>query len=271
LSALVSQPVAAGTPARGGATAALLLLADGRLPTGAHVHSGGVEEAVTDGRITGLKDLRRYLDGRLWTTGAVDAALAVASCTLAPSDEGCTSPHGVEFRRRPRPRSGSGGAGGTLAARSRLDAEAAARVPSPALRRASRTQGRGLLRAARRLWPAGWLDELVSLHPEGPMWAPTLGAVARAAGVEVGGAALVAAQGAVSGPAWAAVRLLGLDPFSAAALLADLAPAIDTVTARAVSQWTAGVELAQLPALGGPLTDVAAEAHASREVRLFAS
>jgi urease accessory protein UreF len=31
--------------------AALLLLADGRLPSGSHVHSGGIEAAVTDGRV----------------------------------------------------------------------------------------------------------------------------------------------------------------------------------------------------------------------------
>lgn len=227
--------------------AALLLLADGRLPSGGHAHSGGVEEAVNDGRIVDLDDLRRYLVGRLSTTGTVDAAFAVAAWHLAD---------------RATPTADEGWA--------RLDAEAAARVPAPALRRAARAQGRGLLRVARRMWPAAWLDELGRAHAEGPMWAPAAGAVARAGGLGVHEAALVAGQGAVNGPAWAAVRLLGLDPFALAALLAELAPAVDDVAAAAVAE-VAGTDLAGLPALGGPLTDVAAEVHASREVRLFAS
>jgi urease accessory protein len=228
----------------GAASAALLLLADGRLPTGGHVHSGGVEEAVTDGRITGLSDLGAYLTGRLWTTGVVDANLAVSALRLAAVSGG-SERWGV------------------------LDAEAAARTPSPALRKAARTQGRGLLRAARRLWPTPTLELLVGLHPDGPFWPVVLGAAACAAGADPAGAGLVAAQASVSGPAWAAVRLLGLDPFAVAELLAALTPSIDAVAVDAAA--LGGVELAGLPAAGGPLTDVAAEAHASREVRLFAS
>jgi urease accessory protein len=235
--------------AGGGAT--LLLLADGRLPIGGHVHSGGVEEAVNDGRVASLDDLHRYLVGRLWTTGAVDAALAVAAWDLADRHAGVESPGTGRW--------------------SPLDAEAAARVPSPALRRASRAQGRGLLRAARRLWPALWLDDLAGVHPDGPMWALSLGAAARAGSLESSDAALVASQSSVTGPAWAAVRLLALDPFSVASLLAELAPSVDAVAAGALSQHAQGIEVAQLPAFGGPLTDVAAEVHASREVRLFAS
>ncbi|MBO0691854.1 MAG: urease accessory protein UreF [Acidimicrobiaceae bacterium] len=233
---------------RGGAT--LLLLADGRFPAGGHIHSGGVEEAVTDGRIAGLDDLRRYLEGRLWTTGAVDAALAVAAWHLADRHTVVESPNSGAW--------------------SGLDAEAAARMPSAALRRASRTQGRGLLRAARRLWPAPWVEDLAGIHPDGPIWAPALGAAARAGGLEAADAALVASQSAVTGPAWAAVRLLGLDPFSVASLLAELAHSVDTHAANA-SAAPAGTDLTRLPALSGPLTDVAAEVHASREVRLFAS
>jgi urease accessory protein len=225
-------------------TSTLLLLADGRLPTGGHVHSGGVEEAVTDGRIGGLADLGRYLQGRLSTTGQVDAALAAAAW----------------------PRAESGGeASGSWA---EIDAEAAARIAAPALRQASRSQGRGLLRAARRLWPSAALEALGAVHPDGPSWSVALGAVARVAGVDRRGAALVAAQASITGPGWAAVRLLGLDPFSVAALLADLAPAVDVIAAEAAA---GDLDLALLPAAGGPLTDVAAQAHASREVRLFAS
>ena len=43
----------------------LLTLADSRLPTGGHVHSGGVEEAVTSGLVVDLVTLRAYLRRRI--------------------------------------------------------------------------------------------------------------------------------------------------------------------------------------------------------------
>ena len=54
---------------------ALMLLADGRLPAGGHVHSGGIESAVADGRVHDLASLRSFTEGRLWTAGLTDAAL----------------------------------------------------------------------------------------------------------------------------------------------------------------------------------------------------
>ncbi|SCD54738.1 urease accessory protein, partial [Streptomyces sp. TverLS-915] len=42
---------------------ALLVLADGRLPAGGHAHSGGAEEAVADGRVSGPADLYAYCLG----------------------------------------------------------------------------------------------------------------------------------------------------------------------------------------------------------------
>ncbi|MGW1273782.1 hypothetical protein ACWD5A_34950, partial [Streptomyces sp. NPDC002491] len=40
--------------------AALLVLADGRFPAGGHAHSGGAEEAVKAGRITGAAGLEAF-------------------------------------------------------------------------------------------------------------------------------------------------------------------------------------------------------------------
>jgi urease accessory protein len=206
-----------------------------------------VEEAVTDGRIGGIDDLRPYLTGRLATVGLVDAALAVAV-------RGIVGPGTGDWRI--------------------LDAEAAARCVVPALRVVARSQGRGLVRAAGRMWPGR--DDLAvaaGLHPDGPMWPVALGVVARVAGVAPAGVALVAAQTSISGPAWAAVRLLGLDPFAVAAVLAELAPAVDAVAATVTGTAAGPDGLApdRLPAAGGPLGDVAAMAHAARDVRLFAS
>jgi urease accessory protein len=137
-----------------------------------------------------------------------------------------------------------------------LDAELAARTPSQAQRAASRAQGRGLMRTARGAWPAPHLDD----GPDAPLWPIALGAAARAAGLTPADAALAAATGSITGPAWAATRLLGLNPLDVASALARLAPAVEEAAA------TRG-----RPAYGAPLLEVGAEAHARWEVRLFAS
>ena len=103
------------------AAVAALLLGDGRFPSGGHAHSGGLEPLVEGGLIAGLDDLGQFLEGRLATAGCVAAAVAAAACA----------------------------GNGSWAA---LQAEADARIASPALRKASRSQGRQLLRAARAIW-----------------------------------------------------------------------------------------------------------------------
>ncbi|WP_344288999.1 urease accessory protein UreF, partial [Streptomyces synnematoformans] len=158
----------------------------------------------------------------------------------------------------------------------RLDGAADARTPSPALRATARRLGRQLLRAARAAWPAAELDALAESRPRGVHQPVVLGVAARAAGLGPADASYAAVYEAVSGPATATVRLLGLDPFEATAVLARLAPELDDVAARAT---TAGVRAAAggrtdvdvLPAAGAPLLDIAAEEHAVRTARLFAS
>jgi urease accessory protein len=73
----------------------------------------------------------------------------------------------------------------------------------------------------------------------------------------------------VTGPASAAVRLLGLDPYGVHALLAGLAGDCDRVAAHAAARTDEPIDA--LPAAGAPLLDVGAEVHAAWEVRLFAS
>jgi urease accessory protein len=211
-------------------TTALLLLADSRLPAGGHAHSGGLEAAVAAGRVHDVPTLDGFLRGRLATTGLVAAAFAAAACAR-PSAAGA------------------------------LDAGMDARTPSPALRRASRVQGRALLRAGRAMWT---LPPVVEVHH-----AVALGVVASAAGLDPTRAASVAAYGAVAGPASAAVRLLGLDPYPVQAVLAGLAPLCDEVSSAAAGFADSPVD--RLPSAGAPLLDISAEIHASWEVRLFAS
>ncbi|GAA1752904.1 urease accessory protein UreF [Luedemannella helvata] len=221
----------------------LLVLADGRLPSGAHAHSGGLEPAVAAARVADLADLDGFLRGRLATAGLVTAAFAAAACASAAL---LTGP-------------------GALARLDVLDAELDARTPSPAQRKASRQQGRALLRAGRAMWPL----PAVSWPATGPHQPIALGVITAAAGLDPSHAATTAAYGTISGPASAAVRLLGLDPYRVHALLAALAVDCDRVADRAAAYAKQDPE--NLPAASAPLLDIGAEVHASWEVRLFAS
>jgi urease accessory protein len=231
----------------------LLLLADGRFPAGGHAHSHGLEAAVAAGRVTGLGEVESFLRGRLATAGPVTAAFAAAARLAADPD-----PEGV------RP-TGPLSVGPLLL----LDRELDARTASPALRLASRRQGRALLRAGRATWPSPVFDA-VPAHPDGPHHPIALGVTAAAADLSAEEAARIAAYGVMTGPASAAVRLLGLDPYGVQAILARLAVRCDAV-AQDASALAAKVPPAELPAYAAPLADISAEIHATWEVRLFAS
>ncbi|MCU1449678.1 MAG: urease accessory protein [Acidimicrobiales bacterium] len=182
----------------------LLLLADGRFPSGGHAHSGGLEAAVSAGGVRDLPTLGAFLEGRVTTAGAVDAWAAAAAC-----------------------------AGADTAV---VEAEYEARCPSPALRAAGRAQGRGLKRTAARSWPAV-ASSGVEQH------AVVLGCVSRAAGLAPADAAALAMHSLLMGAAAAAVRLLPLDMADTAAVVACLAPVAERVARESVTQegpaWSA--------------------------------
>lgn len=207
--------------------ATLLTLADSRLPTGGHVHSGGVEEAVTSGLLTDVGTLRAYLVRRIRTSGLVAASVAVAVHTGALGPEAA-------------------------------DAETDARTPAPAAREASRAQGRGLARLARRVWPQQPWDALGS-RPHLPVAA---GAVGAAAELDPGQTALSVVYTTMTGSATAAQRLLALDPADVAALTFELTGLCDAVAAEAA---------AGLADLSDPLLDVLAQRHTERDRPLFVS
>jgi urease accessory protein len=228
--------------------AVLLVLADGRFPAGAHAHSAGVEAACGLGDIHDLDSLAAYVAGRVASTGAVEAAFTAAACHRIRASAG-TAP---------------------AAPWAEFDAEFAARTASPAVRAASRSLGRQLLRAADRVWPSPLYADLRAAGPGGAPFQPVaLGLVAAVAGLAPPDAALAALHGFVTGMTTAAVRLLGLDPFSVAALVARLTPTVSALAAEAADR--AGDPIPDLPATFGLLADVLAEHHATWEVRLFAS
>jgi urease accessory protein len=213
----------------------LLLLADGRFPGGGHAHSGGLEPAVADGSVHDLASLESFLAGRLVTTGEVDAWLAAAACAGADP----------------------------LA----LDAEADARCPSAALRRASRRLGRGLRRAAASSWPS------LGRGPAAEHQAVVQGLVARAAGLPPSDAARLPGAALLAGGASAIARLLPLDTADAMAVATRLAPLADWVAEAGARLAT--LPLSEGPASSAPLLELRAEDHAAwperGTVRLFAS
>ncbi|WP_158881812.1 urease accessory protein UreF [Amycolatopsis anabasis] len=223
-----------------------ILLADSRFPGGGHVHSGGLEEAAARRLVTSERDLPGFLLGRLRTAGLLAAVFAAAATHAA-----LRKVHS-----------------GYWAA---LDAELDARTPSAAQREASRAQGRGTARAGRIAWYSSTVDSLLAVTPR-PHHPVILGALIGVAGGSPREAAQAAGYLAVSGPASAAVRLLGLDPFAVNAIVAALTPELDSIAIAAES--VAGLAPAQLPAPGSPALDLLAEAHQrhhQEEVRLFAS
>jgi urease accessory protein len=222
----------------------LFLLADSRLPSGGHGHSGGVEALVDRGLVRSVDDLALFLAGRVRTGGRVVAAGAAAACTLASG-----TPDWAPW-----------------------DAAVSARIPSAALRTASRAQGAALLRTVALAFPTPAVAALRALprvhHPL------VLGAAAAAAGADPGQAAALALHHLVGGAATAAVRLLGLDPLRVTAVTVAVARAADPVAADAAALATAAVAAGDpvlLPTEGSPLTDVLAELHRASEATLFAS
>ncbi|OBG83801.1 urease accessory protein UreF [Mycobacterium sp. E136] len=205
----------------------LLALADSRLPTGGHVHSGGVEEAVTSGLVADVATLRAYLRRRIRTQGLVTASLATAvhTGTLTPA---------------------------------RADLETDARTPAPAARQASRAQGRGLVRLARRVWPGEDWESLGAT----PHLAVAAGWTGRAAGLTAEQTALSVVYTTMTNSATAAQRLLALDPGDVAALTFELSALCDQTSASAAKE---------LADLSDPLLDVLAERHHRRERPLFVS
>jgi urease accessory protein len=212
----------------------LLLLADGRLPAGGHAHSGGVEAAIADGRVHDIESLGDFVVGRVAMTGLVEAAFAAATVVQA-------------------------------ADMPTLDIELDARITPLPAREASRRLGRSLARVASRCWPDPvWLD-----LPDGAHQPIALGVACIAAGASARDAATVAVHHAISTPALAGVRLMGLDPLEVAALTASIAGGASAVIDDAIA--AAHGLPADLPALAGPLLDVAAMEHSARELRMFAT
>lgn len=208
-----------------------LLLLDSRAPAGGHAHSGGMEPAITAGLVRDLADVEAFCRGRLRTAGRVAAAFAAAACRRdADLDV--------------------------------LDEHYEARLPSEALRAASRQLGNGLRRLLGAMFPGQ------ALPWDGPPHHPiALGFGIALADGTPNLAAEAAALATVSAPASAAVRLLGLDPLAVHGMLAGLTRDAGQFAVPHAADFPGS----ELPADSAPLLDLLADVHRTTEVRLFAS
>ncbi len=240
----MTDPILNGSQPRNDTTrhAARTVLTDGRFPSGGHAHSAGFEAAATLGDLDHPDELDRFLDGRLATTGATDAWLVGAIAARIANDT-------IDWNE--------------------TDTEVQARIMSPALRTVSRTLGRQWLRAGRRIWPDPLLDKVSIPNNGSPHQVAAFAAVASVAGLSPADAIAVHLHHLVSAVTTAAVRLHGLDPFTAQRHHLDALERWHHLTkvgaAAGMTPWR------DLPAPSGPMTDIAAERHARMNGRLFQS
>ena len=175
-----------------------LLLADARLPVGAHTQSAGLEPALAAGM--GIERVLDLIRARLATVTLVEASTAVL------------------VRRGLDPVA--------------VDAAWRVRTPSAAVRENSDHLGRGYLRLVRRLWPA----HAVALEAIGrPCRAVVIGIAAAGAGVDEKTVARIIGYEDVQTISSAALKIAPMDPLDAAGWVLQVAPDLADMVERAVA------------------------------------
>ena len=209
-----------------------MLLADARLPVAGHTQSGTLEGAVMAG--LSAADVPSYLRARLVGVTRVEAGTAVAARRAVLDAEPLTA----------------------------VETAWAARTVTPAVRVASRTQARALLRLASRLWP----DAVLPLAPlPAPSRSVVLGALAGGLGLGAESLARVVAYDDVQTVCAASLKLLPLDPAVVTGWVVDALPGVEEVVAA-----TAGIkDPSEVPAVAAPQIEAWAQAHARTTRRLF--
>lgn len=230
-------PPGDGADAAGAAELVMMLLADSRLPTGAHTQSAGLEPAMRQGGVP-VDRVPELIAARLDTVTAVEAGTAVVArhVTLA----------------------------GQLDALASVDNAWQARTVSPALREASALAARGYLRLLRALWPAApGIEALAALHQ--PCRAVVLGVTAAAAGLSAGQLVRLIGNDDAATIAAAVLKIEPVDPVRTTRWVLAAQPHIERLAARLAPLTTPD----EIPALAAPLIEEWAELHATTTQRLF--
>ncbi|GAB3949715.1 urease accessory UreF family protein [Kribbella albertanoniae] len=238
------------------------MLADGRLPTGGHTQSAGLEPAVRAGlgaEGKQLGDVGAYARDRLRTVTRIEAAVAVLARHLAHPD-----PQAITIGELGPAQAGESEQTAIVMAPrfGQLESAWGARTPSRALRAASRRQGRAYLRLAERVWP----DTLRYLPRDGEIARPiVIGVIGAVTGLSAEQVARLVAYDDAQTVVAASLKLLPVDPAGAVTWLAALHDDIE----RLVDDVAPLTDIEKIPAGGAPLIDQFAEQHAIERMRLF--
>jgi urease accessory protein len=215
------MPLSSTTPSLSPTTLAMML-ADARLPVGGHVHSAGLEPALSAGMPA--RRVREYMLGRASTVSLVEAGTAVVARYAA------LDPVAVDL----------------FAA----EAAWAARTPSAALREVSRSLGRGYSRLASRLWPRH--PAVVACAAAGTQLSRpvVLGAIAAAAGLDAESLVRLVVYDDAQTVAAALLKLDPVDPATPASWVLEACVSVDDI----VPLIAAITSPDAIPASGAPQT-----------------
>ena len=222
-----------------------LLLADGRLPTGGHAHSAGLEAALAAG-MPGER-VPDYLYARLVTVGRTEAAATVLSHRWAR--KAGLGQAGPDHER-------------ALAA---VQEELLARTPSAPLREASGLLGRGMARLVARFWPSEPATSALLAMAGAPQRPVALGVATALGGMDELQAARACLYDDAQSVASAALKLLPVDPLDPVGWLLAAAPTLDEVAAES----TAVSVPADIPAPSAPLVEQWSLVHHLTPRRIF--
>ncbi len=267
----------------GSAEVMMMLLADARLPTGAHTQSAGLEPALRGGMSPG--DVPRYITARLRTVTAVEAGAAVVARArtvealtptpaapnipahrAAPASGAVPEPAITGSAAAASARSGAGPALVAALARelAAVDAAWRARTVSPELRETSVLLARGYARLVRRLWPDSPATQAL-LVVDRPGRAVVLGVTAALAGLSAAQLVRLIGYDDAQTVSAATLKLEPLDPAVTTGWVMATAPDID----RLVDDLAPIDSLEQIPASSAPLIERWAQVHATTSQRLF--
>ena len=232
---------AAGVPGAASATL-MMLLADARLPAGAHVSSNSVEAGLRQDLTPA--EVPAYMRARMRTVVRVEAGAAVVNHHAVRSAGAGTDEHPDLAQ-----------------ALESITEEWAARTPSPALREIAEVLGAGLRRVAVVLWP-----QLAGVLPRRGCPRPlVLGAIAAVAEVSAADLVRIVAYDDAQTVAAATLKLEPMDPIRATGWVLGACTAIECFVADLATLTVP----AAIPAAGAPLIEDWAEVQSALPRRLF--
>ncbi|MEW1988363.1 urease accessory UreF family protein [Brevibacterium casei] len=232
---------AAGVPGAASATL-MMLVADARLPAGAHVSSNSVEAGLRQDLTPA--EVPAYMRARMRTVVRVEAGTAVVTRHAVRSAGAGTDEHPDLAQ-----------------ALESITDEWAARTPSPALREIAEVLGAGLRRVAVVLWP-----QLAGVLPRRGCPRPlVLGAIAAVAEVSAADLVRIVAYDDAQTVAAATLKLEPMDPIRATGWVLEACTAIECFVADLATLTVP----AAIPAAGAPLIEDWAEVQSALPRRLF--